>query len=74
MQIGEEIGQRLLRFGVDTGRRLVEDEERRLSGERLRDERALLHPAGQSPERRVGHRLETDAADRLGDELAILAA
>ena len=41
----EELCQRLLRLGVDAGCRLVENEERRLARERLRDERALLHSA-----------------------------
>jgi hypothetical protein len=71
VQVGEEIGQRLLRLGVDTRRRLVENQERWLPGECLRDERALLHPAGESPDRCIGHRLEADAADRLRDKRAI---
>src|SRR3954453_17108027 len=37
-ETGEQAAQRLLRLGVDAGGRLVEDEHRRLSCERLRDE------------------------------------
>ena len=43
----EQDGERLLRFGVDARRRLVEHEQGRLAGERLRDERALLLAAGK---------------------------
>ncbi len=57
---------------VDAGRRLVEDEQRRLARERLRDECSLLHSARERADRRVGDVLEADAADRLGDEPAIV--
>jgi hypothetical protein len=69
---GEELRERLLRLGVDAGRRLVEDEQGRLPGERLGDERALLHPARESAERGVRDGAQADAADRLVDEAAIV--
>src|SRR4029078_11625526 len=58
MEVGQEFGERLLRLGVDTGRGLVEDQQRRLPGERLGDERALLHPAGQRPKRSLRDSIE----------------
>src|SRR5918999_4074199 len=51
----EQRGQRLLRLDVDARRGLVEDEQRWLRRERLRDKCPLLLPAGQPGERVVGH-------------------
>ena len=47
----EQAGERLLRLGVDSGRRLVQDEQRRLAGERLGDEGALLLAARERAQR-----------------------
>src|SRR5262245_60390243 len=69
---GEQFAKRLLRLGVDAGRRLVEHEQRRAPGERLGDEGPLLHSARERPERRVGHVQESDALDRLRDEHTVL--
>jgi hypothetical protein len=69
---GEELGERLLRLGVDTGGRLVENEQGRLPGKRLGDECALLHPARQRAERSVCDCVQADAADRLVDEATIV--
>ena len=69
----QQLGERLLRLGVDAGGRLVEHEQRRLAGQRLRDERALLHPARERAERRVGDRREADPVDRLRDLRPIFA-
>ena len=74
VEIGEELGERLLRLGVDAGRRLVEDQEGGLARERLRDEGSLLHPAGERANGHVRDRLEADAGDRIRDELAIVPA
>jgi hypothetical protein len=74
MERGEKRGERLLRLGVDARRRLVEDEERGLAGECLGDEGALLHPAGERPNRAVREGCEADAVDRLRDERAVFAA
>ena len=58
------------------GRRLVEDEERRVGGERHGDERALLHPARElvrvaaHDAGRVG---DLDAGEHLARPLARLA-
>src|SRR5918995_6919626 len=70
--MGEQLAERLLRLRVDTGGRLVEDEERRLPGERFRDERALLHSTRESPDWVVGAMGEADALDRLGDQFAVV--
>src|SRR5215468_7793719 len=51
VQVGEETCDRLLGLRVNSGRRLVENEERRLRCERLRDERPLLHAAREGAER-----------------------
>ena len=59
---------------VDAGRRLVEDEQRRLAGERLGDEARCCCPPESVRERRVGPVGEPDALDRLVDERAISAA
>ena len=48
VQLAEQPGERLLRVDVDAGGRLVEDEQLRLRGERLRDEGALLLPAREA--------------------------
>ena len=48
VQLGEQRRERLLRVDVDAGGRLVEHEQVRLAGERLRDERALLLAAGEA--------------------------
>ena len=72
VQRGEKLGERLLGLGVDARRRLVEHEQRRLPGERLRDERPLLHAARQRPDRRVRDAREPDAIDRLGDEPTVV--
>ena len=73
MERRQQLGERLLRLGVDARRRLVEHEQRRLAGQRLRDERALLHSAGERAQRRVGDSREADSVDRLGDAHPILA-
>ena len=48
---GEQRGERLLGVHVDAGRRLVEDQEPRLGGERLGDEGTLLLAAGERRDR-----------------------
>ena len=47
VQPAEKRAESLLRVDVDTSRRLVEDEELRFAGERLRDEGALLLATGE---------------------------
>ena len=71
VQPSEERRERFLRLGVDTGRRLIEHEDRRLAGERLCDERPLLHPSRQRPNRRICNVTEPHALDSLGHELPI---
>jgi hypothetical protein len=51
VQAVEEDGERLLRLCVHARRRLVEDEERRLAGERLGDERTVEGASPPSSER-----------------------
>ena len=70
----EQVRERLLRAGVDTSRRLVEDEQRRLARKRLGDERALLLAARQRREGRVGTVGEPDSLDRLVDDRAVASA
>ena len=67
-------GERLLRLDVDPGRRLVQHEQRRLGGERLRDERPLLLAARERAQRHVGALGQPDPLDRLGDDRAVAAA
>src|SRR3954449_12350742 len=50
MKSREQIRERTLRLHVDARRRLVEHEQRRLRGERLRDERTLLLTAREARE------------------------
>ena len=71
VQLAEERAESLLSVDVDTGGRLVEDEELRLAGERLRDEGALLLAAGEPLDRRCRLVLEADARDRVRDRLAV---
>ena len=70
----EQRRKRLLRLNVDAGGRLVEDEQRRLGGQRLGDERALLLAAGERLQRGVGALGEPDARDRLVDDRAVAPA
>ena len=67
----EQEAERLLRRGVDARRRLVEREQRGLGGERLGDQRPLLHPAGERPQRRIRPILEPDGLDRARDGIAV---
>src|SRR5207253_5653975 len=67
----EECGERLLRRDVDAGCGLVERKERRLRGERLRDQRSLLLPARESRKRSAGERSEADLLDRLVDRTSV---
>ncbi len=60
MQLAEERAESLLRVDVDAGGRLVEDEELRFAGERLRDEGPLLLAAGK----RAGSALPPGPRDR----------
>src|SRR5919198_976557 len=68
----EQRAERLLRRDVDAGRRLVEREQRRPRGERLRDERALLLTAGEPQQRPAGEVRDPDALERLVDGGAVL--
>src|SRR4029079_17322735 len=63
VQLAEERAEGLLRVDVDTGGRLVEDEEVRLAGKRLRDERALLLATREPLNRRRRPILEADTRD-----------
>ena len=74
VELFEQAGQRFLGFDVDTGGRLVQDEQRRLAGERLGDERPLLLAARQRAQRDVGAVAEPDPLDRLGDDGAVAPA
>src|SRR3990170_5064117 len=60
VQRRQESRERLLGVHVDARRRLVEDEERGLARERLRDEGALLLTARKARERRSGMRGQAD--------------
>ena len=60
--------ERFLGVDVYAGCRLVEDEEFRLAGERLRDEGALLLAAGEPLDRCGGVFLEPDAAIAASDD------
>ena len=53
VQPGEECGEGVLCIGVDTGRRLVEDQQPWLGGDRLGYEGALLLAAGEGVDRLV---------------------
>src|SRR6187200_1711341 len=71
VQPAEKRAESLLRVDVDTGGRLVENEELRLAGERLRDEGALLLATGEPLDRRCRSVLEADARDRVCDRPAV---
>ena len=74
VQLGEQHRERLLRVDVHARRRLVEHEQVRLARERLRDERALLLPAGQRGDglrRSLG---EAHSLDGRPDEHAVAGA
>jgi hypothetical protein len=59
----EQLGEGLLRFHVDTGGRLVEDDEVRLPRQGLRDVGALALPAREAVNRHVGAFEQADAID-----------
>jgi hypothetical protein len=73
VELLEESGECLLRVHVDTGRRLVEDEQIRARGECLREERALLLPSREPAQDRPSLAREVDSFDRLVDDGAITA-
>ena len=64
----------VLRLHIHASRRLVEDEQPRLTGKRLGDEGTLLLAARQSRERALGQGAEPDTLDRVADDRAIPAA
>ncbi len=74
VQLIEQRGQGLLRLRIDTCGRLVQNEERRAARKGLRNEGTLLHAAGERPDGNICLSRQTDALDRLGDELAITPA
>ena len=74
VQLIEQRGQGLLRLRIDACGRLVQNEERRAARKCLRDEGTLLHAAGERPDGNIRSSRQTDALDRLGDELAITPA
>jgi hypothetical protein len=71
MEAIEQIGKRFLSLDVDTGCRLVEDEQGRLPGERLRNECPLLLSTREGAQWNVGARSQPDPLDRLGDDRAV---
>ena len=73
MELLEERGERLLRVYVDTGGRLVEDEQVRMRCKGLGQERTLLLSAREPAQDRPALVRETHPLDRLVDERAIAA-
>ena len=57
LQVGDQVEHLRLDRRVEAGRRLVEDQERRVLGERHRDQDALLHPARELVRIAGHHRL-----------------
>ncbi len=74
VEAGEQVSERFLPLGIDAGRRLVEDEQVGLAGERLRHEGPLLLAAGEARERAIGQRPKPDTVDRLPDMVPVVAA
>jgi hypothetical protein len=74
MESVEEVAERFLGLDVDTGRWLVEHEQRRVARQGLGDEGTLLLAAGQFRERPPPNRREPHAFDRLVDDRAITPA
>ena len=69
----DEAPQRLAQFDIDAGGRLVEHDHRRLVHQRLRDQHAALHAAGQRAH--VGVRLagQVEVLHHLVDPRAVVA-
>ena len=70
-EVLEQRGDCILRFDVDAGGRLVQDEQLRLRSECLGDEGTLLLAAGErrQPPVRLGR--EADSVDRLAHRLTV---
>ena len=73
-QMHDRIAEPSLRLTVDSGDRLVEDEQVRLPRERARDEGALLLADGELVKGRIGKRSETHGFERVLSGIAILGA
>ena len=73
MKLLEESGQGLLGVDVDSGGRLVEDEQVWTCGESFREERALLLSPREPADDQARPAREADAFDRLVDERTIAA-
>src|SRR5262245_35619090 len=71
VELVEQGGERLLRVDVHSRGRLVDDEEARLPGEGLRDQRPLLLSAGQGCDRPVGESVEAHPVDCLSHPGAV---
>src|SRR5919201_2899964 len=72
VQLLEERGEGLLCVGVDSCGRLIEHEQSGLSRKRLRDEGALLLPAGQAWKHRVRVCRKPDPIDRSIDRETVI--
>ena len=70
----ERVAEQPLRFGVDTGDRLVEDQELGITDERFGDEDALLLSAGELVHAPAPQFRERDGAQRVVDGIAVRGA
>ena len=58
--LGEQVEEAVAFLRIETGRRLVDDDQAGVADQRLGDAEALAHAAGESGERLVAHVPEID--------------
>ena len=71
VDVEDEAAHVLLLLDVHAGHRLVEQQQRRLGGERARELDALLQAVGQPPDRRLADVLDLEEVDDLLDLPAV---
>jgi hypothetical protein len=74
MEFPEKGGENLLRVDVDSRGWLVEDEEIRFPGERLRDVSALLLSPRKPLDRATRQLAQSNSVDRAGNHVSVAAA
>ena len=65
----EQVVEAQALLGIEAGGGLVDDDEARIAGDRLRDAEALAHAARVALHRALGGEGEVHALEQLADEL-----
>ena len=70
----EEVEEALPLFGVEAGRRLVDNHQPGIAQQRLRDAESLAHPTGEPGDGLAAHIPQVDLAQQVLDHVAALSA